>query len=446
MSNNVLSGVVKNEGNPIVFNMRNDDFNFHFLSDKIMEFGKYEIIEVPTVDSFICGKTYQNHKIAIYAGLSPLKVRGDTCLRTAAYVKATSNVVEKDILHFDAISIGGKILNNVFKIKGIRTEYLGDDKVLKYNDDSISSKIVTDEYTIDFDIRSHTTERYSLSEGQSIDNSEVAITLKFDKRQPTIKVFEHYNKMRDLISFMIYRSNVDFDSIFLLQKNTEGKYEKIASVHIKSNVDISNKSRIHNIMFNDISENLPRLVKLLYDSKEGEQTISLGFIPDNDDKSHIMTNEKVRQICSAIECELKFASDLNLEKDKVLRELSKLAAEVVKDFRKEHTEIDNSSYNSILTSIGYWSLPLSEKVKALFRKYEEFIIKLNRSQIVVTEESIGRFIQYRNDITHGKHRTLDEEIAITGHLLCGVIYCCVLERIGFTMEEIKHLCDMKILW
>ena len=60
MSNNVLSGVIKNDDNTIVFNMQNSDFKFHFLSDKIMKFGKYEIIEIPIVENFICGKTYQN--------------------------------------------------------------------------------------------------------------------------------------------------------------------------------------------------------------------------------------------------------------------------------------------------------------------------------------------------------------------------------------------------
>ena len=247
--------------------------------------------------------------------------------------------------------------------------------------------------------------------------------------------------------FMIYRDNVDFDNIYLLKRRTEDdRFEKIASVHIKKNTEVSTKRRIHNISFDDISECLPSLVKLLYDSKEGEQSISLGFIPSNDEQVNIMTNDKVRLICSALECELKFAKDLNLEKNKTLGELAKNASKLVKEFQKEHTEIDKSSYNSILTSIGYWSLPLSEKVKALFRKYEDFVKKLNHSNVVVTEESIGRFIQYRNDITHGKHRILDEEIAITGHLLCGVIYCCVLERIGVDKERINRLCDMKILW
>lgn len=50
-----------------------------------------------------------------------------------------------------------------------------------------------------------------------------------------------------------------------------------------------------------------------------------------------------------------------------------------------------------------------------------------------------------NDITHGKHRIMTEEIAITGFCLCGIIYFCVLERIGISREKIHELRKYKLL-
>lgn len=71
--------------------------------------------------------------------------------------------------------------------------------------------------------------------------------------------------------------------------------------------------------------------------------------------------------------------------------------------------------------------------------------KLNHTQVIITDGLIKDFVKYRNDITHGKHRILEVGIAITAHNLCGLIYCCVLDRIGVTREKISELCQYKIL-
>lgn len=73
------------------------------------------------------------------------------------------------------------------------------------------------------------------------------------------------------------------------------------------------------------------------------------------------------------------------------------------------------------------------------------MLLLNQSQITITEESIRAFVKYRNDITHGRHRTLDIEVATTAFYLGGLVYCCILDRVGLDRAKIYDLCSLKIL-
>ena len=71
---------------------------------------------------------------------------------------------------------------------------------------------------------------------------------------------------------------------------------------------------------------------------------------------------------------------------------------------------------------------------------------LNREiGISIREDEIKDFVKYRNDITHGNHRVLDKRIACTAHLLSGLVYCSLLDRIGISREKIRELCVHKLL-
>ena len=83
-----------------------------------------------------------------------------------------------------------------------------------------------------------------------------------------------------------------------------------------------------------------------------------------------------------------------------------------------------------IVNIKFWTLPAAEKICALFHKYDEEMLILNQSAIIIDDDAIKAFVIYRNDITHGSHRVLDVKIAITAHCLAGLVYCCLLERIG----------------
>lgn len=187
-------------------------------------------------------------------------------------------------------------------------------------------------------------------------------------------------------------------------------------------------------------------MKIIYEDKDNSKSISLGFIPLNDADFYVMTNEKIKNICTALECEFSFIPEVvENDKNETIDSLMKTVDKVVKEFRNDHKELSNDVYSLIFSDIKRWSFPAKEKFCALWHKYEQKMLMLNNSTITVTDKMIEETVKFRNDITHGKHRVLNNKIALTAHYLSGLVYCCILERIGLDREKIIELCKEKIL-
>ena len=69
---------------------------------------------------------------------------------------------------------------------------------------------------------------------------------------------------------------------------------------------------------------------------------------------------------------------------------------------------------------------------------------LRASSIGDAEIDIGKFIAYRNQITHGAAHDIPVLVATTAYILKGLVYCCVLKRIGISEDKIILLCADKI--
>ena len=63
------------------------------------------------------------------------------------------------------------------------------------------------------------------------------------------------------------------------------------------------------------------------------------------------------------------------------------------------------------------------------------------SSIHISDEQIQKFVKYRNKITHGSWKVLDEEVAVTAYVLQGLVYCSILKRMGLSQEKIIQLCQ-----
>jgi hypothetical protein len=120
--------------------------------------------------------------------------------------------------------------------------------------------------------------------------------------------------------------------------------------------------------------------------------------------------------------------------------------EVIKKHRNSETHLENKTYDMIFSSISHWSMAASEKIYALYEKhFDELNLISPHSMRKLDMKDVQEFIKYRNNITHGSTGALNIQIAETAYILCGLVYCCILTRIGMPKENIKKLCGCKIL-
>ena len=95
----------------------------------------------------------------------------------------------------------------------------------------------------------------------------------------------------------------------------------------------------------------------------------------------------------------------------------------------------------IFGSIKNWGFSANEKFIKMFEGFKEEICLLNPYFNIIQNKDIQEVIKYRNDITHGSHRILNQKIGITAQAMASLVYCYLLSRIGLSKEQIKELCS-----
>lgn len=183
---------------------------------------------------------------------------------------------------------------------------------------------------------------------------------------------------------------------------------------------------------------------MVFDATDSKVNYSLGFIPIDDKHCGRFNSDRVKAICSAMECEVEFCS---IPKSNETLEIEKLAKEVknlVKSHRNGETPLSPKSYDKIFANIRHWGMASSDQITYLYNSYREILISVP-VQFIITEKDIANFVKFRNDITHGRTRIINRNIAQTGVILEHLVYCCVLSRIGLTKECINKVFSHRIL-
>jgi len=371
-------------------------------------------------------------------------VKGSRGLYTSAYIKSTSNLDDIDISKYNGIVFNGKSLNDVFLLDGMRIDH--SNNTIKYHDDSISHDVDINGVKTNISIRSMVTEECGIH-GTSLNNNTVSLTLCFDKEQTIKDFFKHYHSIKELVGFLSYRQNIGFDEVYLLTRDPETKYtDKIAQVFVREDFEIEQKDRFSNICFNELGDALPNLLKLFYmEDTNGAPVFSVEFLPKNNKEIRYMTNQRIRTICSSLEYELQELKDFTSDESAILQKLITETKTKVKEFRVQNDGLSNDTYNLIFENIKNWTFPLKEKLCALLKKYEEELSILTNSNVIINENSIKTFINYRNVITHSKFQVPNQDVAVIAHYMCGLIYCSVLSRMGLPKDTLKNLCQYKLL-
>lgn len=445
---NLLSGVLQSvEGKPVIFFADRDTHEFSFTTDTVYSPTKSNTpFFLEPEEGFVYGQTHNGYNVAVYIGSERFLVLGRQRLFTPAYVISASNVEAQDITSFRGIRFIGHTLNSVFPPEIVRFYDEECRLVIEEKDKCIIHKILTNKYSMELTINAPETGAPGV-DGLPNTNTDVMLDIMFDSVQPLSSLFDHYNRMKELLSFMTFRYNVGFRAIELIARHPElGFIIKTADVYILDEAELTTKDPRRNISFHDLGDALPGLLKLFYDTEDKKPSYSLGFYPQSDQDAHRMNDSMIRAICSGIECEIGFIPAINGFDNTLLNNLIEKVRQDVKAFRKENKGLSNDTYNMIFSSIGNWSFPLAEKVTALYHIYDDEMWKVNRARYRVYDPAIKEFVKYRNDITHGRHRVLDHKIAVTAHVLAGLVYCCLLSRIGVSRDKILELCqDEKIV-
>lgn len=104
-----------------------------------------------------------------------------------------------------------------------------------------------------------------------------------------------------------------------------------------------------------------------------------------------------------------------------------------------------SSGNCSKQNMQYWDLSLADKIEILYSKHSTELCKLPSLNCCVDKRLISEFVKYRNDVTHGRHRIINQDIANTTYVMGALAYCAFLERMGLDSKTISDLCQSKIM-
>ncbi len=430
----VLTGVMKTDNIDYCFHL--SDYNLLLLDNVVNSQAKSTLTPV---DGFAQATTHEGSKMLIHVGNHSFTVMNTMPIDVSSYIVSRSNVWDYDISYFDGIKFVGGTLRNLKVPMGIKIGFSSEayTRTIEYLDDTQTFSFAIENLGCTVTIGSSTMQHHGITES-GITNGNIYFLMEFDRSQETSKFYLHYNKVLELLSFLVNRCNVGFDEVYLLQKdkrfnNTLGD---VAQVFIKQDKELTRKRIFQNLEFDMMGESLGKLLRTLYIPKEH----SLSIFPEDDESSMLINNNMVRGVCSALECELNFIDEITSSETEKIKRLVKKIKEVLKEHKKGDEKLEDRTYSLISSSMSHWSMSASDRIKALFHMYDEEMTILNEANYVLGDEEIHAFVKYRNEITHGSYRVLEPTVAYTTHLLAGLVYCCVLSRIGIPREKITQWC------
>lgn len=442
-----LTGIIDRDGIGITF--INNGFDFTFSPVKVLY--ENEWVSLSSEDGFLYGVTHEHKRVAVYTGLGPQEMKNkiSTTFEVSSYVVSSFPSPQEDIRNFKTIVFQGGILNSLTSnrpVESQRNEKHG--FVLTPQDQNIDYSFETEEGKCKVSIGIHTSGIWN-AKGTSFEKCNT-LSLTFDKEQSITSLMRHYKHVQRLIAVMTNTMENPFDDIFIIPgKQTNQHITEFSKVYIRENdVPLVDKD-FAGIMFEDINDGVAKLLSIFYNSKRKKPSYSLGFIRKNEDMQWMITEDTIRSICSGLECEISFYEEEMESKQKnALKELCREVRKTIKDFREENDDaklISEGTYALIDGSIKHWSMSAFEKAKWLYNRFE-FSIKeyVGEHRPALTDNEIHDFITFRNDITHGTYREIDNSILRTARIMEVLIYCSLLHRIGVSDEKIAEICKFRL--
>lgn len=387
---------------------------------------------------FILGMTTKGEYVYIHSG-KDLKVFTQITLNTGSYFVSERPNIET----YTAISFRNGILNKLFFKSALEFEYNETtERIVKYQNDSLNYCLSNERIKGSITVRSRTQESMSLEKGNSIAIVGTEVELSFDNEKKIQTISEMFGYMLSMCRFMSFRRNVGFEEIILAEKSERipGINEDIAKCYIRYDyIESTEKSIIMCITFNALGGCVDKLLDSIVSNKPKKPRFNIGFIPENDKDVNIITNMKIREVCSALESEMELAK-ITVHQEEKFYDLIRDLKMVVKRHRDGINSLtDPKIYDYILGTLDHLSGALADRIWECWVDCQPMIGEW------IERTLIDKLVKYRNTITHGNYMQLDGELADSTDILMKLVYCCVLRRIGMNENLIKDLFKKKII-
>lgn len=399
-------------------------------------------------NKYLHATSFRGKKCAFFIGNRPYEICGDLDLTTPVFIESCMPFLSNDLHHFSVIQFSGGSLNLLRKQHLSLPQYSKDDN----SQVSFSRPLEKREYTMSVLGKKCTvtigmTARDSGNDLTWSFNSILYLSLSFEEMQTLDTIWYDYQQVNRLISVMTNRMDNHFDeiSIFTVPVEDESFYSRKAIVNIRDN-DEGHVREFPGISFSDLGESAVRILELFYNSKEKKPSYSLGFIPRNEEERWRVTDDIIRAVASAIECELAFYDDITSEQQEAIECLCTEVKALIKAHRETHKDnpiLSDRTYDQMFGSINHWSMTAAEKMFWLYQRFSDAMEDTSHRSSL-SEADIQAFVKYRNSITHGTYRELDSDVMRTTIALEKLVICSLLERVGVPHSTIIELAHKKI--
>lgn len=431
-----VTGFIPYEDSAIAFYLK--DYQMTILDTKEMDFDSSKCME--NNDGFIHCRSHRGLQLSVFVDHYKVHVNGYGRINTAIYIIGNSYSIQP-VTSFSTILFRGGTLNKLFDPKALNIDLKrGEDIPVRQIDDSVKYEFATEDFHCIVSVQSNVTGKAG-AEGNALQNDEVILTMQFDREQPFSTIKKHYFCIMNCLSFMTNRNNVGVDRIQLISDGKSDIEKHYFDVYVKNDKELTQKSRYRCISFSDLGESLSDLLQLLYSNENNKRKISLGFFPESDKEYGMVSNELIRSVCAAIECEARYIT-IDEESSNSIDELREQVKSVIKKYRKEHKgddKITERTYGLIFGSLDYWSLSATDKAIKMYHLHEEAM-----QSFPLDDQDIANLIKHRNGITHDADQYISHEIAETTIKLRTLIFCCLLRRIGVSEEKIVSISRLKL--
>lgn len=451
-----VTGIIKTDKENIAFS--GEDFKFVFMKTDL--FGD-EIVLKADESGYIWGTTHGDATIGIYSG-TDINIKSTKILNTWNYI-VSKNWLPLEHMWFDGIRFENGSIKDIYSCNAlheIRDNIIRDEETpnlftYKMYEDKAVFELVSNGNETKWKFDSLVKQKKSVTEGDSISNSNSILDIEFNEPQNFSSLLNYYNQVCDLCSFLTFRNSVSFEKISLLKRNQEKINVAFAECYMKEPDVISHRKWLNIIQVRSLEETVfENILKNMAKTDKKHKGLPLLIIPKDDMDAHTIDIGKIRHICSALEMELDLEG-VRLEKSLEIVNLIKRVKKMVQEYKEEQDKLrddqeskekSNKMYDSIFGSIGHWDQPLANRVcKAWDQHISELEPFLKRYDISITHESIEGFVKVRNNITHNGSTGVSDEVANTAFALMGLIYCCALTRLGVNSKAITDIMTRDII-